>query len=297
MNMRLASISLLLLGGLWYTGVAGAQVDTQPVVAEGARYNHSAERSRFDAGNNVRREVDGPYERIVGDRGVFLLDRITGATLAVPNARSDVPKGTPISDVYPRGLTESPDEHNAEVRIYLLNAGVPEREVSGTHVTTTMAGGGPTNQGVQMLRSQLLWYTTHLERSLAGVPVEGSYAFAALDNNGKVITEGVYWPPISESVVRRARDLQQRLADTGARAAFFENVKRAAPEVGDEMGVVGIVHTSGSYHGEFQVNALFSVIVRDPNGGKARILRFDDTGSPVRMPDELPSGVDSRKNK
>lgn len=301
MNMRLASVGLLLLGGPWYNGGAAAQAEMPTIGAEGARYDHRVESSRFDPGANVRRQVDGPYERIVGDRGVFLIDRVTGATLAVPSARLDVPKpkpkGTPISDFYPRGRTKNPDDHNAEVRTYLLSAGVPEAEVSGMHVTTTMAGGGPTNQGVQTSRSRLLWYTTHLERSLGGVPVESSYAFAALDSDGKVITEGVYWPPISENVVRRARGLQQKLATAEGRAAFLENVKRVSPEVGNEDGAVSIVHTSGGYHGEFQANALFSVIVRHPEGGKARIIRFDDTGSPMRMADELPSGVDSGKSE
>jgi hypothetical protein len=69
---------------------------------------------------------------------------------------------------------------------------VPAAEVSGMHVTTTMAGGGPVRDGVQPAQSKLLWYTTHIERSLGEIPVESSYAFASLDNGGRVITEGVY---------------------------------------------------------------------------------------------------------
>jgi hypothetical protein len=298
MKWQMAMIGVLAVGGAWNAEQLTAEPAPQPEVASGgARYEHSLERSRFDLGAGVRREVNGPYERVVGDKGVFLIDRVTGATLAVPNTPLAVPKGAPISAAYPQPLTERPTEHDARVRAYLVAAGVPEAEVSGSHVTTTMAGGGPVRDGVQPSRSRLLWYTTHLERSLGGIPVEGSFAFAALDRSGRVITEGVYWPAIPERLVRRALALQQRLTSTNDQAAFLATVRRSRPDVGDARGTIGIVHTSAGYHGDFQANALYSVVVRDPNGGKAQIIRFDDTGTPARMVDQVPSGIDSPKRR
>jgi hypothetical protein len=287
-------IGLLLVGGFWSTGQPIAQPAEQ---VGGAKFEHRLENSRFDVGANPRREVAGPYDRIVGDKGVFMTDTVTGATLAVPNTPAAAPKDAAVAYVYPQPLTESADEHSAAVREYLTQAGVPEAEVSGMHVLATMAGSGPVSEGVKPTRSRLLWYTTQLERSLGGVPVEGSYAFAALDKGGSVITEGVYWPPISEQIVSRAQALQQRLASANDRAAFLATVQREQPEVGDASGTVGIVHTPAGYHGEFQANAVYSVVVRNPNGGKAHIVRFDDEGIPVRMPDELPSGIDSTKER
>jgi hypothetical protein len=84
-------------------------------------------------------------------------------------------------------LAQSGRWDSAAVKAYLVGAGVPASEVSGTHVTTTMAGGGPVRDGVQPAQSKLLWYTTQLDRSLGGIPVESSYAFAAFDNGGRVI--------------------------------------------------------------------------------------------------------------
>jgi hypothetical protein len=291
MKPRMIGIGLLLFGGVWSPG--------QPIAQQVgvASFEHRLETSRFDVGAGARREVAGPYERIVGDKGVFLTDTITGATLAVPNTPVAAPKDAAIAYTYPQPLTESADEHSAAVREYLTGAGVPEAEVSGMHVMATMAGGGPVSEGVQPTRSRLLWYTTQLERSLGGIPVEGSYAFAALDKGGSVITEGVYWPPISEQVVSRAQALQQRLASANDRAAFLATVQRVRPDVRDASGTVGVVHTSSGYHGEFQADALYTVVVRNPNGGKPQIVRFNDAGIPVRMPDELPSGIDSIKER
>src|SRR5262249_28111813 len=152
--------------------------------------------SRFAVGDGSHREAEGPFERVIGNKGVFFVDTVTGATLAVPNGAAapkpavDAQAYTPEALGYPQPMTTDPDEHSAAVKAYLVAAGVPAPEVSGMHVTTTMAGGGPVRDGIQPSQSKLLWYTTHLERSLGGIPVESSYAFAALDNTGRVITEG-----------------------------------------------------------------------------------------------------------
>lgn len=302
MKLRMASIGFLLVCGAWNTeqlmaASTGPQSEGLAVGMEGVMYKHRLEKSRFDVGAGAQDEVDGPYERVVGNKGAFLVDTVTGATLAVRIA-SPVLKGTmPVSKDYPQPLTKNPGEHSAMVRAYLVAAGVPESEISGTHVTTTMAGGGPVSDGVQPSRSTLLWYTTHLERSLGGVPVEGSYAFAALDSDGHVITEGVYWPAISASVVHNAQALKQKLASANEKAAFLGDVQAKRPDLGNEVGTVKIVHTSAGYHGEFEANAVYSVVVRSAAGGKAEIVRFDDTGSPVLMADELPSGKDSKRRK
>ena len=64
-----------------------------PVTGAGAGYEHSMMKSRFDVGEGRRREVEGPYERIVGENGAFMIDTVTGATLAVPGRESAIAKG------------------------------------------------------------------------------------------------------------------------------------------------------------------------------------------------------------
>src|SRR5262249_32308178 len=105
--------------------------------AAGIQYTHGADKSKFNIGAGGHLEVQGPYQRLRGDRGVLMVDTVTGAPLATLNAPAS-------SGLLPEPLTQDPDEHSALVRDYLIAAGVPANEVSGTHVTTTMMGGRST---------------------------------------------------------------------------------------------------------------------------------------------------------
>jgi hypothetical protein len=307
MRVKIASIVVLLGSGVWCGAASIAAAQGQPVSGQGgAKYAHTLGVSRFAVGEGSRSETEGPFERVIGDKGVFLVDTVTGATLAVPNGLAlpkppvDAPASgnySPEALNYPQPMTTNPDEHSAAVKAYLVAAGVPATEVSGTHVTTTMAGGGPVRDGVQPAQSKLLWYTTHLDRSLAGIPVESSYAFAAFDNGGRVITEGVYWPAIPAGVVSNARAFAAKLAAPRERTAFMAKVGKAAPGAGETPGSVRIVHTSGGYHGPFQAVAVYSTVVPSRRGGKAQILRFDETGARVRLNEEPSTEADSPKQR
>jgi hypothetical protein len=311
MRVAIASIVVLLGSGVWCGAASTAAAQNQPTTGQpvagqgGAKYAHTLGASRFAVGDGSHRETEGPFERVIGDKGVFFVDTVTGATLAVPNGAA-VPKppadapasaNSPEALNYPQPMTTNPNEHSAAVAAYLVAAGVPAAEVSGMHVTTTMAGGGPVRDGVQPAQSKLLWYTTHLERSLGGVPVESSYAFAALDNAGRVITEGVYWPAIPAGVVSNARGFAAKLAAPRERAAFMAKVGKAAPGAGNTPGSVRIVHTSGAYHGPFQAAAVYSTVVPSRRGGKAQILRFDENGARVRLNEEASTETDSPKQQ
>ncbi|HEX8106643.1 MAG TPA: hypothetical protein VF516_02895 [Kofleriaceae bacterium] len=227
--------------------------------------------------------------RVTGARGSFATDRVTGAVLAVRTAMRP--------DQYPEPLSQSAEEHSRVASDYLVRSGVPTSEVSGTHVTTTMAGGMSRDGKLAPWSQRLLWYSTHLERSVGGVPVEGSFAFAALDTSGAAITEGVYWPSIPADVVARAQELSRRLGSPDTRASFFEPVLKAHPEIDKAAGTVKIVHTSAGYPGRFEVQAVYSVIVRNPNRGKAKTLRFDGSGARVVLGDERATGADSPKTR
>lgn len=298
--------------------VAASAAETEPQAlppaAAGAAFALSPQKSRFDIGANAQVRTEGAYQRFIGDKGVFKVDLVTGATLAVPNAPTTVPgtpapkpglaaKATPaaVLPIAPEPLTTNPVEHNAVAKRYLLGAGIPASEVAGEHVTTTMAGGGPISAGVQPSKSRLLFYTTHLERKLGGVPVENSTAFAALDKDGKAITEGTYWPAIPIDVVREAQALKAKLASTSTRSAF-QAAAQAASQGGrvEEAGEVRIVHTRFDYHGKFEAKAVVTNVARSSFGGKAQIIRLDADLAPVRLADDVdPSkaAVDSPKVK
>jgi hypothetical protein len=76
--------------------------------------------------------------------------------------------------------------------------------------------------------------------------VESSYAFAALDNAGRVITEGVYWPEVSANVVSNARAFAARLAAPRERAALWLKWEKPCPVPGIRPGVSGLfTHQAG----------------------------------------------------
>ncbi|PHV12968.1 hypothetical protein [Chitinimonas sp. BJB300] len=295
MKLNSVNICLLLALGTLQIPLAMAddlelQADNTPLLnTEGFKYVHSVEKSRFNQGIAAQRETEGPYLRVVGDKGVFMEDTVTGATLLVPNAVAGGPKSTAaLRADLPQFLTDNPDKHSAAVKVYLLGAGIPANEVSGMHVTTTMGGGGPALAGVQPAESKLLWYTTHLERSLNGIPVEGSFAFATLDSQGKSFTEGVYWPAISAQVVRKAVALKRKLSSPAALQQFMGSAKAVRSDLaGAEAGEVKIVHTSAGHHGDFEAQAVYSLVVRNTGLGKAQIVRLDETGAPITLGDEV----------
>ena len=271
---------------LFFGAFAGASASS----AGGIQYAHRADKSQFNIGAGGHLEVQGLYQRLRGDRGAFMVDTVTGATLATLNA-------PPSPDLLPEPLTQDPDEHSGIVRDYLIRAGVPATEVSGTHVNTTMKGGGSTKSGALSSPSKLLWYTTHLERSIQGIPVEGSFAFAAFDSNGEVITEGVYWPAIPDSVVDDAVQLKQKLDSPSEKAAFLHGVEAARADAKDALGEVKIVHTSAGHHGQFEAKAVYSTVVKSGFGGKASLVRFDPEAKLVSMADERVTGTDSPKKE
>jgi hypothetical protein len=308
--MKLNSITTAaLLSGLCASAMGcGSALAAQAGVAAGAAFTLSPSASRFDIGANARVETNGPYQRHIGDKGVFMVDKVTGATLAVPTsptiAKPPVGQRSEASTpplALPQPLSTDPVKHSAVAAQYLTKAGVPAKEIGGTHVTTTMAGGGPIAAGVQPGKSKLLFYTTHLERKLNGVPVENSYAFAAFDKDGKVITQGSFWPAIPASVVRQALALKAKLAKPSQRSGFLAAAQDASfgGEVKD-AGEVRIVHTGFDHHGQFEAKAVVTTTAKSAFGGKAQVIRLDENQGKVKLADETTASteaVDSPKVK
>jgi hypothetical protein len=111
----------ILLSGLSAAALGcGAALAAESGPAAGAAFSLSPSASRFDLGGNARVETNGPYQRHVGDKGVFLVDTVTGATLAVPTSptiakppvgeRSESPSVLPA---LPQPLSTDPVKHNA----------------------------------------------------------------------------------------------------------------------------------------------------------------------------------------
>ncbi len=264
------------------------QADVAP--SAGLAFVHGPSRSQFDVGAAPRVEGDGTFERLVGSRGAFFMDKVTGATLAVESSTDNLTSKLAlalkagVTFALPRPLTSNPDEHNATARQYFGAVGIPEGEVAGMHVTTTMAG---TNalQAPGRAQSTFLWYTSHMERAVSGIPVEGSFAYVAFDSSHGIIEEGVYWPAIPKDVVAEAVALRQKLTEPGNRAIFLASRRAEEPSIDDAAGEVRIVHTAAGFHGAFEAQAAFTTTTKGP--GKRRVLRYSGQGSPVTLADDV----------
>jgi hypothetical protein len=258
------------------------------VPTSGQSYEHSYERSRFRVGVVARSEGDAAHEAVVGENGVFYVNSNTRAALAVRSA-SNAGLPTPFS-------TDAA-VHSAVVKDYFLRAGIPANEVSGTHVTTTAMTGASMAPGGKFSSPKLLYYTTHLERSVGGIRVEGSLAFAALDKAGDVISEGVYWPALPADVIGRAQALVRLLSSKTTRNAFVDRIRNVVPEAAAGDGEVKIVHTSGSNDGPFDAKAVYVVVYRQATSGPFVRELFDELGAQTQVADEIRAGVDMPKGR
>lgn len=260
--------------------VSGRSLAQQAASAEpvsGKAYQHRISSSHFPLTSSAKTVRRGTTEFITDAVGVFSTNLLTTASLAV---RSTVPL-----DKLPKPFTRDSGVHNGLVREYFSRAGFPMEEVSGMHVTTAMRGGGPAGDQSAYSKAELLWYTSHLERSVAGIPVEGSFAFAAFDDSGAIITEGVYWPAIPADVVTEAVAFARQIASDDGLAAFLEPITRERELHPEHKGELRIVHTTSTYEGGFVAIPLY--VAFGNRGGKVPVWRFDRTGIARKLPDEV----------
>ena len=309
--MKLLSTTTVLLAGLSAAALGSvAAIAAQATApAGGAAFTLARSASRFDVGANARVETNGPYQRFIGDQGVFMVDTVTGATLAVPTSPTiakppvgERSESLAILPALPEPLTTDPGKHSAAAKQYLTKAGVPTAEVGGDacddHHGRRRAD--LLGHAAQQIEAAVL----HLASRAPGrtafrsrIPTPSS----AFDKSGKIITEGAYWPAIPADVVRQAQALKVKLAGASEKSAFKAAAQAASPsgEVKD-AGEVRIVHTGFDHHGAFEAKAVVTTVARTAFGGKAQIIRLDSALEKVRLADELQlsnSTVDSPKVK
>jgi hypothetical protein len=273
---------------------ANAIVHAQSATA-GVAYEHSFARSGFDIGVNARSRSLPGSEIVEGTDGAFYINAHTRAALATRSA-PNISRANAAQVQLPTPFSSKAKVNEDAVKSYLTAAGVPVSEVSATHVTTTMITGGPVSGAWDPKDTRLLYYTAHLERALGGVPVQGSFAFAALDGMDQVITEGVYWPAIPASVVAAAQNFSQQLGNATNRASFIAKVRRARAEAADVAGQVKIVHTSANSDAPFSAIAAYVVVHKTAQGARSVTDMFDENGTPVTIVDSVaPASPDSQK--
>jgi hypothetical protein len=269
--------SLLFFSSLACANGANDGADTTATSAltaspPGLEYRHTRARSRFHLGTNVTDLSEGGFQKSVGSDGVFATDEANGWVLAIPNAGSPAESGP---------LTTDSDEHNSRTLQYFADGGLPASE-AGTVQANAMMAGGMFATG-QRVADKLVGFTSVVHRTIAGIEVADSFAWARFNRSGEVVAESVYWPAIPSGVVQSAATLQSAIADPIKRRALVDAVVANNPDVGAaQSGAVVIHHSHATVHAPPVMVATYDIIV-GAAGTKPRVRHFDGSGREILL--------------
>lgn len=205
-----------------YAEQTGAPAENRlPAVPEGSKAGDrvpgfflTPDRSRFAAGAFIGSDDIGVFVRHVGKHGVIAVSP-SGGTLSVLDA--DAPSlGRPA-------LSDDPEIHNARVRDYFIEAGLPEAQIEGVSVTTLMEAHGSTLD--EHREHRFVGYNSILRRAIQGIVVRGSVAWARFNADDEVVAEEVYWPEIPRHLVEEAHALEAERREGRAASRLPEEVR------------------------------------------------------------------------
>lgn len=191
------------------------------------------------------------------------------------------------------GYVMDPDKHNQQVVDYFLAAGVPKDQIGGVHATTYLSSSGSLKDP-RPAPPKIDGYASVLERKIDKYPVVDSVGWARMTDQGRVVSEWVYWPAIPAKALTDARRLDE-LATNSGKTDFLARLPAGLPS-----GKVVIRHSSAVAEGPFEVFASYDVLERrtssmtagEENPSDAHQLvsvvvrHFDVDGVERRLPQE-----------
>ncbi|MEZ4226994.1 MAG: hypothetical protein R3B13_39000 [Polyangiaceae bacterium] len=235
----------------------------QPSVSGAAEFRLAKENSRFQVGTSARELVEFGMHKWVGDNGVFATRTVTGMVLASPNGDSP--------SRFAGALIGGAAAHDLAVQDYFVAAGLPKEQISSVRSMTS--GLLPTDSAkLGQVKPDLEALYSYIDRSVDGVPVVDSFAWARINEYEEVVTESVYWPPIPQSVVDNAKAFANSLANSTWAAAFYQRVP--------PHGRLVIRHTPGVWDGSFKAAVAYDV------EWAGQTVHHDITGAKFQMPNE-----------
>jgi hypothetical protein len=246
-------------------------------------YSHTLGCSRFRIGQSVTPEISAPdFQRWRGSLGAFAVDPSNGSVKAILNA--DSPRGPYILDEATQG---------AQVQAYFVGCGLPADQIARVDVTYHLIGSGPgsgstPDSGAIVANGQpvLTSLNSILRRSVHGVFVVDSTAWAKMTTAGAVDMESVFWPPLPTAIVTSAVNFATTMQGSAQYAAY---VAKLPGTIQEAAGVV-LRHSDASIHST--PTAYVSFDARFVGEGTTR--HFDQNGVEFRLPNEvntMPSDV------
>jgi hypothetical protein len=215
----------------------------------GATYDLA--RSRFVFGSTPTRMDEFGLVRWVGDHGVVAIEPSGGEIGEMNGGAPEV--GLPDWSSDPAAL-------EAHARAYFASFGVASCQAPSAQVLDGSSG-----------------RTISLLRSVDGINIGESSAYARFNSQDQSTSEGFYWPMIPADVVTSARALHERLADPAQLAAY----KTKLPTDAQGDGVVNLHHTSAASTSPFAAAATYDVYASGGQLGLGSTLSFDADGNPV----------------
>jgi hypothetical protein len=302
MRHRQNSLYVLIVVSMAYVCSASAESPTQglspgltKIEDNGAPgYQHSLERSRFAPGlqNAEMRHInEAGFAKVVGTEGVFATNLHNGLVVALQSGGADKGDDSANDGTEKPSYLLDPQKHNEQVLDYFVTAGIPRDQIGGVHANTYLSSSGSTKDE-RPTAPKVDGYASILERKVEKYPVLDSVAWARMDDQGKVISEWVYWPAIPGKVLADARRLEEQLSSR--KTDFLARLPSGLPS-----GRVVIRHSSATEEGPFEVYATYDVLerkesarpARDKSDGDAKLVsvivrHFDVNAEEIRLPQE-----------
>jgi hypothetical protein len=196
-------------------------------------------------GDHRKTEERYGYLKTVGDQGTLATNTANGSTFAAAAPNSSGVRLPPFGGSY--------EDHDKFVKDYFVKLGLPAEQVGSVRAMTMLEAQGP-SADVGRTIPRITAYYSALQRTVEGVPVTDSFAWARVNSRGEVVQEGVYWPAIPSDVVQQVHQLRVLLADP-QRLQLFKS--RLAVSGGE--GVIVIRHSSATVDDAFESLASYDV--------------------------------------
>jgi hypothetical protein len=237
-----------------------------------AGYAHTLNKSKFKIGSAPSDQSDSGFLKVVGSDGVFAIDAINHSAAGVANGGA--PTGT---------FTLSASAHEARVLSYFTTAGIPSDQIGGVHSTVSASGGGQSNDPTAGTTATSIRHTSIVERTIQGIPVVESHAWARFDDNDDVVAEDVYWPELPTAALVQAQAIAGYLQDSNRMADYLAKLPVEATA---GQGRVVIRHSSMAEHGAFAAYGCYDVFMKGGEREIGFIRHFGADGAELRLPQE-----------
>lgn len=252
-------------------------------------FRHGFDRTRFAVGPHYKQFRERDWIKRSGELGTVAINLFNSAEAGVSHG------ARVAAEDRRRAPVPSPDRHNRWVLDYFTRAGLPRAQVGGVDTLTLLAEDGAT-LGRPRANGVVIGYVSALRRTLDGVAVPESAAWAQVNSRGEVIQEGVFWPPIPRAALLEAGRLRRVMQDARAREGLLTRFGADLLETR-----VAIHHSLPTQPGEVSMTATLDVAVRErpvaptrdyaPSRPAARELHLDSHGAEVRLPSERQPAV------